>query len=47
MSESTYTGAPDECSYCFVWGTGIVKLDDNGNCPNESEHATFGPKNWM
>lgn len=42
MYDSTYTGAPNECSYCFVWGPGIVKFDKNGECPNKDNH-NFGP----
>jgi hypothetical protein len=38
----TYSGAPDECTYHFVWGADIVKLVD-GECPKQAEHKTFGP----
>ena len=38
----TYSGAPDECSYHYVWGDDIVKLVD-GECPKQAEHKTFGP----
>lgn len=33
MDGWAYTGAPDECSYCYVHGPGIVKLDEKGDCP--------------
>lgn len=38
-----YGGAPDECGYHFVWGDKIVRLDEKGECPLQSEHTQFGP----
>ena len=42
MDTTLYSGAPDECNYCFVWGEDIVKLVD-GVCPKEKDHKSFGP----
>lgn len=33
-----YGGAPDECSWHFRNGE-IVRYDDKGDCPRQSEHG--------
>jgi hypothetical protein len=38
-----YSGAPDECGYCFTWGWTISRRLPNGDCPERHLHATFGP----
>lgn len=40
--DNTYSGAPDECGWCFRHGE-IVKFNDEGNCPNAGnpDHARF------
>lgn len=40
--DKTYSGSPDECSWCFRQGL-IMKFDQRGNCPNSSDpnHPKF------
>ncbi len=37
---SFYSGAPDECGWHFRNGE-IVRLDDMGECPRQSEHLAY------